>query len=244
MYIIISIVLGIFALFIIAFIVDYISAKRIIKKRKDKYFSVGEFLRIIESSLINKEKKFNDYIRLLDPVSKMFLNSIGFNPDIYNTYKNYDSVSKYINNYVWGDMAYKDQSEESMINYIESEEFDIYNDWENFPQLIFPFVFDVPSYNEKNQLKSEHINKIQELLKDELIRSKVISNKKYIKHLISLINKTENVLKKKSKDHSEISESILNHLTIKIKMYKIALQSAEMHLNSEKRRMIQKSNSN
>ena len=230
---IIYIALFILSIYIIAVLLDYIKANNLIKKRKDSYFSLSDFMSIIKMSPFNQEERFNTYIKVVDPVSKLVLESIGFDPNIIKTYKDDDSIAKYMNEYVMGDKVNIKLEKKDMINYLNSEEFDIFTNWSIFPSLILPFVLDTPIYDEKNPLKSEDIIKIQELLKDEAIRKKIISSKAFINHLHNLINATEKV-KEENKDDENSKEYLGNH----IKRYTIVLQSAEIYLNSEKKRIM------
>jgi len=219
------------AIFLIASLLDYFKANNLIKKRGDNYFSFQDFILVLAGSTFNKKERFNTYIKVVDPVSKLVLESIGFDPNIIKTYKDPDPLTNYMNEYVVGEDIKREKKD--MINYLNSEEFDTFNNWLDFPGLIFPFVLDTPIYDEKNPLKSEDIIKIQELLKDEAIRKKIISSKAFINHLQNLINATEKVREENNGDEDS-KEYLGNH----IKRYTIALQSAEIYLNSEKKRIM------
>jgi len=222
------------AIFLIGSLFDYFRANNLIKKRGDNYFSFQDFILVLAGSTFNKKESFNTYIKAVDPVSKLVLESIGFDPNIIKTYTDPDSFTNYMNHYVMGNKANIQLKKKDMINFLNSEEFDVFNNWLDFPGLIFPFILDTPIYDEKNPLKSEDIIKIQELLKDESIRKKIISNKAFINHLQDLINATEKVREENNGDENS-KEYLGNH----IKRYTIALQSAEIYLISEKKRIMQ-----
>ena len=221
------------AIFLIASLLDYFKANNLIKKRGDNYFTVQEFILVLAGSIFNKTKRFNTYIHVVDPVSKLLIESIGFDPNIIKTYTDSEPLTEYMNQYVMGDKADIKLEKKDMINYLNSEEFDVYNNWPDFPSLIFPFVLDTPIYDEKNPLKSEDIIKIKELLKDEGVRKKIISSKAFISHLKNLINATEKV-----REENKGDENLKEYLGNQIKRYTLALQSAEIYINSEKKRII------
>ena len=87
------------------------------RKRKDSYFSLSDFMSIIKMSPFNQEERFNTYIKVVDPVSKLVLESIGFDPNIIKTYKDDDSIAKYMNEYVMGDKVNIKLEKKDMINY-------------------------------------------------------------------------------------------------------------------------------
>ena len=221
------------AIFLIASLLDYIKSNNLIKKRGDNYFTVQEFILVLAGSNFNKKKRFNTYIQVVDPVSKLLIESIGFDPNIIKTYTDHDPLINYMNKYVMGDKADIQLAKKDMINYLNSEEFDVFNNWLDFPGLIFPFVLDTPIYDEKNPLNSEKTIKIKELLKDEVVRRKIISSKAFISHLKNLINATEKVREENKED-----ENSKEYLGNQIKRYTLALQSAEIYINSEKKRII------
>ena len=222
------------AIFLIASLFDYFRANNLIKKRGDNYFSFQDFILVLAGSTFNKKERFNTYIKAVDPVSKLVLESIGFDANNIKTYTDHDSLTNYMNLYVLGNKANIQLKKKDMINYLNSEEFDTFNNWLDFPGLIFPFILDTPIYDEKNPLKSEDIIKIQELLKDESIRKKIISSKAFINHLQDLINATKKV-REENNDDENSKEYLDNH----IKRYTIALESAEIYLISEKKRIMQ-----
>jgi len=228
--IIIYVVLFILTIFLFAILLDVIRANKSINNRGDKYFSFYEFYRIITMTAFNQEKRFNSYIKLVDPISKLVLESIGFNPNSMKTYKDDESIHKYMNKYVLGedlDEA-KLYEKKDMLNFLNSEKFDTYNDWTSYPQLIFPFVIDIPEYDEKKTLKPEDVIKITELLKDDTIRRKIISNKAFNNHLKTSISAIEKIIDENT------DESKRQYLSLRIEMIQLALNSSKIHCNSIK----------
>ena len=72
------------AIFLIASLLDYFKANNLIKKRGDNYFTVQEFILVLAGSIFNKTK---EHIQVVDPVSKLLIESIGFDPNIKNLHR-------------------------------------------------------------------------------------------------------------------------------------------------------------
>lgn len=228
------ILLGIFFIFVIAYITDIIIALKVIKNRKDNYFNLSEFLKIINMTPINKEKRYNKYKELFDPVSKLVIESIGFNSNIYVTYSDSNLISKKLTYYLNNKFKEWTSGKIDTLNYINSEEFDSMTIWNDHPKSVLPFILDIPDYDEKNKLNSEQLNKISELLKDETIIKKIISNFEFKKEISQLIANSEKI------KNTEVDDDTINYLDIKIKIYKLTLDSAYLKDNIYKKEILKK----
>jgi hypothetical protein len=213
------IALLIILIYIVAYIIDYINANKIINNRKNNYLSLADFLKIINMSHFNKEKRFNNYLELLDPISKLILESIGLDPNIFKTYKETKLFHQKLI-YYCHEKAKVKLDKNQMLNYFNSEDFDTITIWIEYPKSVLPHILNLPDYDEINPLTNIELDNVKELLKDENTLKCIISNCEFKKQINKLIDSAE-YLKNNSNDSGEI-----NYLDLKITIYKLALDSA------------------
>jgi hypothetical protein len=215
--IILYILLIIFIIYIIAFISDLIKASNIIKKRKERYFSWRQFILVINMVPFNKEQRFKAYLEFFDPVSKLVLESIGFNSNEYNTYtsseikKIENKVSTYTND------TTKDffSGKIDILNYINSDDFEAPSKWLDHPEFIFPYIFNIPmNYSINAPLSIDELNTIKELLNDEIVLKKIFSNNEFRKEIIFQISQISSLEFEASIANEKESENNYNKLTM------------------------------
>ena len=240
---ILYIVLGIASIYFIAVLLDYINIKRKISNKKDSYINYEEFMYMVNLFPFNKEKIYKDYIVLLDPVTILFLDSLGYDLSKFETLKSLDdSIDKDFTKYMYTDTDSnhsidKKYTQEEMLNYINGYGFDCQTTWNTLPELVFPAVLNCPVYNKKQQLKHEDIEKVKEQFKNEKNLKKIISNKALTNHILLIISAIEKLIKTSGDDSIK-----KNHLEIKLQMFRIYLNSSINRSNSVKKNLMQQYN--
>jgi len=192
--IIFYILLIIFIIYIIFIISDLIKASKIIEKRKDSYFSFNQFILVINMLPFNKEQRFKAYLEFFDPVTKLVLESIGFNSNEYNTYTS-SEIKKIANKvYTYTNDTTKDffSGKIDIFDYINSDDFEAATKWLDNPEFIFSHILNIPmNYSINAPLTVDQLNSIKELLNDEIVLKKIFSNKEFRKEIISQIASLE-----------------------------------------------------
>ena len=236
---ILYIVLGIASIYFIAVLLDYINIKRNISNKKDSYINYEEFIYMVNLFPLNKEKRYKDYIVLLDPVTILFLDSLGYDLSKFEILKSLnDSIDKDFTKYLFpNNQTEKNYTYKEMLDFINGDEFDTQTNWNEFPELVFPAVLNCPVYNKKQQLKHEDIEKVKEQFKNEKNLKKIISNKALTNHILITISAIEKLIKNSGYDSIK-----KNQLEIKLKMFKIYLDSSINQSNNVKKSIMQKYN--
>jgi hypothetical protein len=85
-------VLIIGGLYILATIFDYLSVKRRISNRGHNYVSLDDFISIFDAFPFNKEKRYYKYFKILDPLTILLLDSLGYDLAKFKIGITYDDI--------------------------------------------------------------------------------------------------------------------------------------------------------
>lgn len=236
-------VLIIGGLYILATVFDYFSVKRRISKRGHNYISLSDFTSIFDAFPFNKEKRYYHYFKILDPLTILLFDSLGYDLAKFKIGISTDDVidelsKKYTSTAeLDGEDKDKELTEKEMIEFLNSDGFDFQTPWSRFPDMVFPAILDCPTYNENQPLKLEDINKLKVQFKNEETIKKIISYKAFTKHVSANILAIKELIKSSGDD-----EKRKNYLQLKLQMSKIYLDTAIIHGNQIKRHVMQQYN--
>ena len=225
MEVILYILLVIGGIYVLAHISDYIIVKIRISKRGNKYICFKDFNSIVQALPFNKEKRYSIYFKKLDPLTHLLLEACGYNCDNFKTYNKWEkSIDKIAKKYVYNsDFDYeKEMNKEEMLRYLESDKFDSFTNWYDFPELVISYTLDVNSnYDEENPITKEDLEKAKIKLQDESIKERIFSNKKLKEHLLLKIEAIK-IMIKENQNESEIS-----YLELDLQLAELALNNAK-----------------
>jgi hypothetical protein len=131
----------------------------------------------------------------------------------------------------------KELTEKEMVEFLNSDELDFLNPWTKYPLMVFPAILDCPTYNEKQPLKLEDINKLKVQFKNEETIKKIISYNAFTKHVSANILAIKELIKSSGDD-----EKRKNYLQLRLQMCIIYLDTIEIHANQIKRNVMQQYN--
>ncbi len=230
-------VLIIGGLYILATVFDYLSVKRRISNRGHNYISLDDFISIFDAFPFNKEKRYYKYFKILDPLTILLLDSLGYDLAKFKIGITYDDIidklqKKYTDTYE--EDKDKELTEKEMVEFLNSDKLDFLNPWTRYPLMVFPAILDCPTYNEKQPLKLEDINKLKVQFKNEETIKKIISYNAFTKHVSANILAIKELIKSSGDD-----EKRKNYLQLKLQMCSIYLDTIEIHANQIKRNVMQ-----
>lgn len=229
-------VLIIGGLYIFAVVFDYFSVKRRISKRGHNYISLSDFKSIFDAFPFNKEKRYYHYFKILNPLTILLFDSLGYDLAQFKIGITIDDVfdelsKKYTNDHK---LEGKELTKKEMIEFLNSDGFDLQTPWSRFPDMVFPAILDYPIHNEKQPLKLEDINKLKAQFKNKEIIKKIISYKAFTKHVSANILALKELIKSSGDD-----ENRKNYLQNKLQMYNIYLDTIIIYSNQTKRDVMQ-----
>ena len=233
-------VLIIGGLYILATVFDYLSVKRRISNRGHNYISLDDFISIFDAFPFTKEERYYKYFKILDPLTILLLDSLGYDLAKFKIGITHDDIiDKLQNKYTDTYEEDKDKklTEKEMIEFLNSDELDFLNPWTRYPLMVFPAILDCPTYNEKQPLKLEDINKLKVQFKNEETIKKIISYKAFTKHVSANILAIKELIKSSGDD-----EKRKNYLQLKLQMSEIYLDTVIIHGNQIKRHVMQEYN--
>ena len=240
MEVILYILLVIGGLYVLANIADYIIVKIRISKRGNKYISFKDFNTIVQAFPFNKEKRYITYFKILDPLTHLLLEACGYNCDNFKTYNKWEkSITKIADKYVYNsDFNYdKKMNREEMLEYLDSDKFDTFSNWGDFPQFVIGYVLDINSnYDEENPITKEDLEKAKIKLQDEAIKERIFSNKKLKEHILLKIEAIKIMIKETQK------ESEISYLEINLQLAELALRNAEIKEKHDKIKLMRQYN--
>lgn len=240
MEVILYILLGIGGLYVLAHIADYISVKISISKRGNKYISFKDFNSIVQAFPYNKEERYSTYFKKLDPLTHLLLEACGYNCHNFKTYNKWEkSINKIAEKYVYNsDFNYeKKMSRQEMLEYLDSDKFDTFTNWYDFPEFVISYVLDVNSnYDEENPITKEDLEKAKIQLQDEAIKERIFSNKKLKEHLLLKIEAIKIMIKENQEENK------ISYLEINLQLAELALSNAEMKEHQEKMELMRQYN--
>ena len=233
---VVYVLLGFAVLWVLAYILDYISVKRSISKRGNKYISFIDFNTIVQAFPFYKEERYNTYFEKLDPLTILLLDACDYDCHKFESYnkweKSMDEIhSKYVFN---SDFNYEQKfSKEEMMEFLDGDNFDTFTNWMDYPEFVISYVLDIKgNYNTENPIKKEVLEKAKIKLKDETIKEKIFSNKKLKEHLQLKIEAIKTLLKKNQDENNK------SYLEIELEITQLALNNALLKDNIDKRSMI------
>ncbi|MDA8573032.1 hypothetical protein N9K85_07020 [Flavobacteriaceae bacterium] len=229
-------VLIIGGLYIFAVVFDYFSVKRRISKRGHNYISLSDFKSIFDAFPFNKEKRYYHYFKILDPLTILLFDSLGYDLAKFKIGISTEDVlnelsKKYTNDHK---LEGKELTKEEMTEFLNSDGFDFQTPWFRFPDMVFPAILDYPTHNEKQPLNLEDINKLKAQFKNEEIIKKIISYKAFTKHVSANILAINELIKSSGDD-----ENRKNYLQLKLQMCNIYLDTIITYGNQTKRHVMQ-----
>ena len=240
MEIILYILLGFGGLYALAIVVDYIMAKRRISKRGNKYISFTDFNSIVQAFPFNKEERYIAYIKKLDPLTYLLLEACGYDCHKFETYNTWEkSINKIADKYVYNtDFNYKKKmSKKDMLDFLNSDNFNTFTNWYDFPEFVIGYVLDVNSnYDEENPITKEDLEKAKSQLQNEAIKEKIFSNNKLKEHILLGIKAIKTMIKENEEDNE------VTYLEMKLKIAKLALDNTKIKEHQAKRELMQQYN--
>ena len=124
-----------------------------------------------------------------------------------------------------------------MLRYLESDKFDSFTNWHDFPELVISYVLDINSnYDEENPITKEDLEKAKIKLQDEATKERIFSNKKLKEHLLLKIEAIK-IMIKDNQNESEIS-----YLELNLQLAELALRNAETKEYHEKMELMRQYN--
>ena len=242
MIIVFYILLGFGGLWVLAYILDYIKAKRTISKRGNKYISFIDFNTIVQAFPFYKEERYNSHIEKLDPLTSLLLDSCGYDCHKFETYNKWkESINEIHSKYVYNsDFNYEQKfTKEEMLEFIDSDKFDTFSNWMEFPEFVINYVLDLDissNYSTENPIKKEVLEKVKIKLQDDAIKEKIFSNKKLKEHILLKIEAIKTLLKKNQDEKDK------SYLEMELQIAQLALNSAAIKDNMEKRELMSQYN--
>ena len=231
-------VLIIGGLYIFTILFDYFSSIRRISKRGHDYISLSDFERIFKAFPFNKEKRYYKYFNILDPLTILLLDSLGYDLTKYEIGKSLDDIdflelaNKDINS-AYTENKNKDFTRDEMLEFCNSEAFDTHTFWSEFPHVL-QTVLDCPKYSEKKPLKLVDINKVKEKLKNKETIRNIISNKAFITLAKAKISAIEELIKTLRGDEQQE-----NYMKLNLRLWHLNLNNATIRDNQSKKDLMQ-----
>ena len=174
-------------IFLFAGISDFNKAKNHIIKTNDNYLTLSEFNLIIDMIPlgIGSEKRFNQYLKFLDPITKILAekllgNAMEHPEDLKEATRVANKFFKDFNDNLPSSAGWtKKQEIIKILHFIEGDYFTCLTPFFDEPFAIYNGVFGIRYYSVKNPLSNKELQSISLILDDENSIRIILSSKHY-----------------------------------------------------------------
>lgn len=225
-----------FFIFLIATLLDYLNFKKKITKKDNEYISFELFRAFVKVFFLYRKKRFDEYIEIVDPITLLVLKKVDYDVNslkrigskewdklldhLFHKYLNYDKLEERMNKTQW-------------LKHLNSDDFDCMSLWFDYPNFVFPYVFDqLPDYNLNAPLSEAQLNQIKNKLDKPETLKNIFSNSSLSRILSFRIEAIKELIE------SESDVSIIDHLKLELEMAEITMKATINNAYTAKENLI------